>query len=327
MPSSRQVISEFVQRGYIQPKQINEALTCTQVFPSIKSWFKFIDRLLLSLSALALGFAVLFFIAYNWNEFGRFAKFTLLEVLLAGAVFAYWHSPKNSLSSQVCLLMSSLFVGVLMAFFGQTYQTGVDPWTLFFYWALLIMPWVIIARFAPLWLSWLALLNIALSLYTDSFGSPLSFFFASKQELLLVLFILNSSALISLELISKRFDYLSFRWIARIIASISGFMITMFYFENITLSISSATETSKLPLLLWGSFIITLYVGYRHLRKDLFMLAGGCISSIIIIITLFIQETINNWNEGLLIMTALLIIGLTSLATFWLKRVHKAMSL
>jgi uncharacterized membrane protein len=327
MPSSRQVISEFVQRGYIQPKQINEALICTQVFPGIKSWFKFIDRLLLSLGALALGFAVLFFIAYNWNEFGRFAKFTLLEVLLAGAVFAYWRSPKNSLSSQVSLLMSSLFTGVLMAFFGQTYQTGADPWTLFFYWALLITPWVIIARFAPLWLSWLALLNIALSLYTDSFGSPLSFFFGNKHGLLLALFILNSCALLSLELTSKRFDYLSSRWIARIIASICGFMITMFYFENITSSISSLAPTSKLPLILWASFIIALYVAYRHLHKDLFMLAGGCLSSIVIITTLFIQETSNDWNEGLLLVTALLIISLTSLATFWLKRVHKTISL
>jgi uncharacterized membrane protein len=322
MPSARQVISEFIHRGDIKPEQVSNALICTQVSPNTHSWFKFIDRLLLSLGVLALGFAALFFIAYNWNEFGRFAKFTILEILLVGSVFAYWRAPKNSFTGQICLSLSALFVGVLMAFFGQTYQTGADPWTLFFYWAMLITPWVIIARFAPLWLSWLALLNIALSLYIDSFGSPWPFVFDARHEHFLTIFILNSCALIVLELNNTRFDYLSPRWIARSIASLSGFMITLSYFENIT----SLRDTSDLPFILWLSFMVALLVVYRYLQKDLFMLAGGCFSSIVIITTLFIHKTSNHLNGGLLLLTALVIIGLTSLAALWLKKVHKEMS-
>lgn len=323
MSSTRQVISELIHRGYIKPEQIKDALICTQISPNTQSWFKFIDRLLLSLGALALGFSVLFFIAYNWNEFGRFSKFILLELLLVSTIFIYWRSSKNSLSAQISLLVSALFVGVLMAFFGQTYQTGADPWTLFFYWAILITPWVISARFAPLWLSWLVLLNIALSLYTDSFGSPWPFIFDTRHELFLTIFILNSCALIALELNSVRFGYLSARWIARIIASLSGCMITLSYFENIT----SSRDVSNLPMLFWLAFTIALYVVYRHLRKDLFMLAGGCLASIVIITTLFIQAVGNHLNEGMLLLIALVIIGLTSLAAWWLKRIHKEMLL
>jgi uncharacterized membrane protein len=323
MSSVRQVVSELIHQGAIKPEQINDALTYTQVSPNTHSWFKFIDRLLLSLGILALGFAALFFIAYNWNEFGHFAKFTLLEILLVGSVFAYWRSPKNSFSGQISLLLSALFVGVLMAFFGQTYQTGADPWTLFFYWAMLITPWVIIARFAPLWLSWLALLNIALSLYTDSFGSPWPFMFDVRHENFLTIFSLNSCALIALELNNIRFNYLSPRWIARIIAFLSGFMVTVPYFENIT----SSRDASYLPLIMWLSFMIALFVVYRYLKKDLFMLAGGCFSGIVIITTVFISKINNDLNGGLLLLIALVIIGLTSLAAFWLKKVHKEMSL
>jgi uncharacterized membrane protein len=323
MPSSRQIISEFIQRGHIQAKNINEALIHTQVSPSRQSWFKFIDRLLLSLGVLAVGFSVLFFIAYNWNEFGRFAKFALLEAFLAGAIIFYYFSAKNSWSRQISLMLASLFVGVLMAFFGQTYQTGADPWTLFFYWAILITPWVIIARFAPLWLSWLALLNVALSLYIDTFRSPLSLLFDYQQELFLAIFILNSCALIVLELTSKHFEYLSSRWIARLIASLSGLMITMSFFEDII----SSHDTNILSALLWFAFICTLYVVYRHKRKDLFMLAGGCLSGIVIISTFTIQLIGNHLDEGLLLFIAFIIIGATSLSTIWLKKVHKEISL
>lgn len=321
MPSSRQVISDFIRRGYIKPKQINDALICTQVSPNVDSWFKFIERLLLCLGALSLGFSTLFFIAYNWNEFGQFTKFALLESLLVVVIFIYWRSKQGSITAQISLLVSCLLVGILMAFFGQTYQTGADPWTLFFFWAVLITPWVIIARFAPLWLSWLALLNVALSLYIDSFGSPFFLILSTENEIWVAIFSLNSVALIALELSSQRFNYLSARWVARIIASFAGVMITLTLIENII----SSMDTSKLPLLLWGIFIASLYVIYRHFRADLFMLAGGCLSSIVIIVTFVIQQFSHDFNEGLLLIISLLIIGLTSMATYWLKKVHKEM--
>ncbi len=48
--------------------------------------------------------------------------------------------------------MGSLRAGrILLAVYGQTYQTGADPYELFFGWAILIIGWVAISRFAPLW--------------------------------------------------------------------------------------------------------------------------------------------------------------------------------
>lgn len=58
-------------------------------------------------------------------------------------------------------------VGVFMAVFGQIYQTGADSYTLFLTWAIMILPWVIMAQFLPLWVLWLVVANLALSLWWD----------------------------------------------------------------------------------------------------------------------------------------------------------------
>src|SRR5690606_26743262 len=68
---------------------------------------------------------------------------------------------------QLLLLIASIITGSLLALFGQIYQTGADTWQLFFAWAILITPWVVIARFPALWLLWLGLINALLLLYLD----------------------------------------------------------------------------------------------------------------------------------------------------------------
>ncbi|MCL1477646.1 MAG: DUF2157 domain-containing protein [Marinobacter sp.] len=71
---------------------------------------------------------------------------------------------------KVALLSTGLLLGGLLALFGQTYQTGADPWQLFFVWMLLLTPFALIGRFAPLWVLWAVLVNLALTLYFQPTG-------------------------------------------------------------------------------------------------------------------------------------------------------------
>ena len=48
-----------------------------------------------------------------------------------------------------CVLLS-LLTGALLALSGQVYQTGADTFELFAWWAVLILPWVLVSRFSPL---------------------------------------------------------------------------------------------------------------------------------------------------------------------------------
>src|SRR5690349_22347881 len=147
------------------------AMAAAGVTPGPRDWRDFLDRLLLWTGAAALAAGVVFFIAYNWDALGKFARFGALQVLIVAAVLAYWKLGIDRAAGKAALLVACILVGALLALFGQTYQTGADTWELFAAWAALIAPWVLIGRFAALWIVWLVIANIALSLNFIVFGS------------------------------------------------------------------------------------------------------------------------------------------------------------
>ena len=106
---------------------------------------------LMALSALFGGAALIMWIAANWQTLSRTAHFTLLElaVLLPG-LLCLRPGPTRTPSALLCFLA----IGGLWAYFGQTYQTGADPWQLFALWAVLSLPLCFFARSDLLWLPW-----------------------------------------------------------------------------------------------------------------------------------------------------------------------------
>jgi len=65
-------------------------------------------------------------------------------------------------------LLALLGIGALFAYFGQTYQTGADPWQLFALWALLGLPLCLGARSDVLWAPWALVVVTAISLWTHA---------------------------------------------------------------------------------------------------------------------------------------------------------------
>ncbi len=90
-------------------------------------------------------------IAANWDTLGRFGRFALLQgfvlVLCVGAM-------ARPAARTPLALLALLGIGALFAFFGQTYQTGADPWQLFALWAALALPLCLGARSDVLWAPW-----------------------------------------------------------------------------------------------------------------------------------------------------------------------------
>src|SRR5207245_5079115 len=83
------------------------------------------------------GFGVVLWIAANWETFGRFGRFALLQGLIAAMCVGALAKPR----ARAPLGLIALFgIGGLFAYFGQTYQSGADPWQLFALWAALALP-------------------------------------------------------------------------------------------------------------------------------------------------------------------------------------------
>lgn len=108
------------------------------------------------------GLGIIFWIAANWDTLGRFWRFALLQsffvVMCLGAL---WRPAARTPLG----LLALLAIGGLFAYFGQTYQTGADPWQLFAIWAVLALPLCLGVRSDVLWTPWALVVMAAISLW------------------------------------------------------------------------------------------------------------------------------------------------------------------
>ena len=130
-----------------------------------------LERGLALLAALLLGAGLVFWVAANWEVQTRGFKLALLQGALLLSVLAALLWPRTRTAA---LLLATLALGGLLAFVGQTYQTGADAWQLFATWAALALVWTLVARSDGLWALWLLIAGLAIALWSgESLFNPL----------------------------------------------------------------------------------------------------------------------------------------------------------
>jgi len=200
-------------------------------------------------------------------------------------------------------------------------QTGADPWQLFFAWAVLMLPWVLVARFAVLWVLWLGLLNIAILLYYRTWGGAFGVLFGSEASALWGVFGLNTSALVLWELGARRWSWLAVTWARRLVALGSGIPVTLL----LMMVIVEEREASSLAWLVYPLWLAAIYAVYRYVSPDLFMLAGGCLSAIVVTVVFLARHLLWQAEAAGFLLLSLAVVGLGAAAVFWLKRLHAEM--
>ena len=317
MTSSRAQILEWAEQGALPPESVDAALAAARVTPTSTGWRRFISALFLWLGALLIGAGVIFFLAYNWDAMGRFAKFGLIEGVLAAAVLAAWYAGPDTPAGKASLLVASLFTGGLLALIGQTYQTGADPYELFAIWAILILPWTIVSRLPALWLLLIALLNLAVTLYFQAIRGVLGILF-TEDSALWALTILNAAALMLWELAAARgTPWIQHRWPARVISAASGISVTAL----VIWAIVESGDTGPLAFPAYALWLGGAYFYYRRRVRDLFVLAGGVLSIIVTVATLLTQQMLSRSNAGSFLIIGLVVIAMSAVGAWWLRRV------
>jgi uncharacterized membrane protein len=124
---------------------------------------RWLPRGLAVVAAALVGLGVVMWIAANWDTLGRMGRFALLMALVGatGLGAALRPGARSALG-----LLAFLGIGALFAYFGQTYQTGADPWQLFALWAALGVPLCLGARSDVLWAPWSLVVMVGISLWT-----------------------------------------------------------------------------------------------------------------------------------------------------------------
>lgn len=304
----RHTILEWWERGAV--RDADAALQAAGMLPGRAEWRRFLDQLLLWSGALALAAAVVFFVAHNWSELGKLAKFTLLQVLVVAAVAAYWRLGSESAGAKAALLVASILLGALLALFGQIYQTGADTWELFASWAALIVPWVLIGRFAALWMLWIAIVNLAIALHFQVF-------FLEDQQQLWALFAFNSAALAAWELAALRVRWLDASWGPRLLAIASGVAITMLVVDAI---FGWGRQPALAAVLVYPLWLGCIYAVYRKLLPDLFVLAGACLSAIVAVAAFLSKHLLESGDAAGFLLIAIAVVAMGGVAGWWLNQ-------
>ncbi|HEX8064549.1 MAG TPA: DUF2157 domain-containing protein [Allosphingosinicella sp.] len=312
MSRFRSEVLDWFDSRRVAPDRALDALRLAGMLPSPAEWRLFLGRLTLWLGTVALAAALIFFLAFNWDDLGRFAKFGLVEAAIAAGLLACWRFNLDSAPGKAVLLLLSLLTGALLALAGQVYQTGADTYELFVWWAALILPWVVVSRFSPLWLVWLGLLNLAAWLYFQ--------LLLSAEALLWALFVLNALALAAWEAGHRAgLAWLRDEWPPRLVALASGTAATALIVWAIMGGEGAAVAGAVLAYVVW---LAAICVWYRRVRPDLFMLAGGLLSLIVAVVALMSQNILGGDAGGFLLI-GLVVIGMSAGGAVWLKSVAR----
>ena len=316
MKSKRQQILKWVAQGHIATKDIDEALEITQ--SNNNKWYGFIRQSLLWLSVLSIAFGVIFFFAYNWDNISVFTKFILIQGLILFSLFFYTQITSQSQASTATLFFLALLIGSLFALFGQTYQSGKDPWQLFMLWTLFITPLAFTSRSSSLWLLWLLLANVTLNLVLHVRYGLLGFLFDNERNLLLYAF-LNFVAASSFEfLYHSKYKLINSR-----VASQVAIVVTMVAFTWV--SIYSVFEIGKksFDLLFYLGWMTSVYYFYRVKTMDIMVLSSWVISGIVFIIFSIARIVNNDFDGAIFLILGLLIIGMSTMGVKWLMKLLK----
>lgn len=319
MPYARDEILDWVEQGRIATENLRPALELGGVLPSTNDWRGFVERFLLWTGAVFVVAGAIFFIAYNWDSMGRYSKLALAEVAIVVALGFVWWLGLERAGGRAALLAAALLVGALLALIGQIYQTGADTFELFGIWAAAIIPWVLIGRFAALWIVWIALVNLAITLYFQAMGGIFGMLFGPAQQLWL-LFVLNTAALAIWEVCAASgVEWLRERWATRILVSASGAFATALALFDIV----EWRSAGGFGVPVWLAWLGCAYAVYRRRINDIFVLAGGVLS-VIVVVSVFLSNHLFRSETGFsFLLIGLIVIGMSAAGGWWLKSVAR----
>jgi hypothetical protein len=182
-----------------------------------------------------------------------------------------------------------------------------------------MLPWAFVARSSALWIVWLSLLNLSIVLYYQTFRGLFGVLFYSEESIFWIVFALNTVALLLWEYCAGRWLWLESRWAPRLLAVWGGLAITWLCVVGIFDSVNSPTGFA------WLIWMGLFYFIYLKVKPDLFMLAGLCLSGIVVV-TAFCSNTILSESDaGSFLLLALIVLGLGAGAAVWLKKVNEAL--
>lgn len=319
MQGARGQIIDWAGGGFLSVDRISDATRIASVEPTGDDWRRFISNLLLWTGSLLLSAGIIFFFAYNWGAIGRLQKLALAESALLTAVAVTWFLGLDKRSGRAALLTCTLLTGATLAVFGQVYQTGADSYQMFGVWAALIVPWTLSARQPWLWLIWIGLVDVAFALYFGRRPGRFDIIFGLMGATW-VLLAFNTAALVVWEVLAAGpLAWLRSTLARRLLAVVGGSCASVLAFWGILAS----HKGGGIAVLVYVFWMSAAFWYSRFRTLDLFVLAAGVLSAIVIVVAGLTRVLLfNGGHAPTLLFISLVAIGLSAVGAVWLKRLN-----
>ena len=145
-------------------KQQFQALYQTYGLASAQQWKEFGYYALLICGIGFLVSGIVFFFAFNWDQMAVSVKFALIGLGILLSAYGAMTTRVTENINKISLVATSVLLGVLLAVFGQTYQTGANAYDLFLAWLLIVIPLTLVSQSTYQWLFFSILANTTLIL-------------------------------------------------------------------------------------------------------------------------------------------------------------------
>ena len=278
-------------------------------------WWPWVEKTLLFLGlALTLSGVVCFF-AWNWDALPGLVKLAIVQAGIVGCCVVAWQKTIETLPGKAAITAAAVLVGVFLAVFGQVYQTGADAYQLFVGWALLILPWVVMGRFAGLWVLWLAIVNVGVSLFWEQTIDPRGI---DSEWLLLILGLLNSIAAAVREFVTERSCCWLPIWFRRVTVAAALATLAAPAF-SIIVNFSRAGASAWVDVVVLLMALAVVYWQFRLRKPDLFVLTCGATTITVLACAGVIRTLMKVSDESIVFFgSGLAILGIVAVMTRWL---------
>jgi len=318
-------LNALYKKGLIDRTALSKG---TELIRPASKWYEWAQLNLLLLGSTLLLVGIIFFFAYNWNDIGRFMKFSVIEVSIIGCILGAFRLGIDEISSKALLTSASVLVGVLLAVFGQTYQTGADPYELFAGWAILIFGWVLVTEFAQLWTLWIVLINTGVILYWMQVLSPV--YRTTPETLFVAIGLLNLFFMGIKEIFCRRGNkWLKATWLNHLL--LLAVLVSVTIPTSMFILFHRARERfNGLGPVFWILIISGGFYYYRYVSKEIEPLSMiiFCQSYVLlnILFKFFFNSASRGGNAWIFFTFGWIIIGVIALAVYWIKILAKELN-
>ena len=297
--------------------RVDSMLRIADARPSRAEGRHFLSYCLRIAGVLSLAAGLVFFVAANWSEVAVFGRFALIEIVLVACAIVAIRWPPPSFVGRGALFLAFIATGALLALFGQTYQTGADVHELFLTWSLSGLPLVLVSRWSVSSAAWVLVLNTALLLYCGwqpGGGMLWALLGSSRWQPEDVIAAAGWFNLLLWILAEWRRPAAVPDWVRRLLVSCAFLFLTwagvMASWGDDYYAYGTEPRFSIAPIAVLAAMAATIAWALRR-RDDVYPLAV-VMASFIAVTLVWIGDAIDDPDEGVFLMLALYLIGVST---------------